>query len=72
MAWTYLTYLQYDVCNVDRGNLVIIKLLALKKCTFFAIYILQDVLLYRFGWWCPLGLLLCPAISGGRDILHVD
>jgi hypothetical protein len=42
----------FDVCDVGRGNLAIIKLLALKKSTFFAIYILQDVLLYVFGrWW---------------------
>jgi hypothetical protein len=41
-----------DVCNVGRGNLAISKLLAKKNCTFFAIYILQDVSLYGFGWWC--------------------
>jgi hypothetical protein len=39
----------FDVCDVGRGNLAISKLLAKKKCTFFAIYILQDVLLYEFN-----------------------
>jgi hypothetical protein len=41
----------FDVCNVGKGNLAISKLLAKKNCTFFAIYILQDVS-YGFGWWC--------------------
>ncbi len=40
------------MCDVGQGNLAISKLLAKKNCTFFAIYIVQDVLLYSFGWWC--------------------
>ena len=39
----------FDVCDVGRGNLAISKLLAKKKCTFFAIYILQDASITYFG-----------------------
>jgi hypothetical protein len=40
----------FEVCDVGRENLAICKLLAY-FFTFFAIYILQDVLLYVFGRW---------------------
>jgi hypothetical protein len=39
----------FEVCDAGQGNLAISKLLALKKCTFFAIYILRNDSFYILG-----------------------
>jgi hypothetical protein len=47
----------FEVCDDGQGNLAISKLLALKNCTFFAVYILLDELPYVFGsWWTAPGI----------------
>jgi hypothetical protein len=38
----------FEVCDDDRGNLAITKLLVKKICTFFAIYILQNDMFFIF------------------------
>jgi hypothetical protein len=42
----------FEVFDDGRGNLAISNLLAKKKRTFFAIYILGDESPYIFGRWC--------------------
>jgi hypothetical protein len=69
----------FEVCDVVRGNLAISKLLALKKFGPFlrSTYYWMSRSTFLGGGarslgTRPLGLLLCPAISGGHDILLGD
>jgi hypothetical protein len=54
----------FEVSDDGRGNLAISKLLALKNCTFFAIYILLDESTYIFGSWCVVSVFG----SGGQEV----